>query len=505
MYENINKNQRIFICTFVGTLFFKIYLSIVIPLSGDEALFYVWGQKIQWGFYDHPPMIGWLIWLLSQLDKSLWVIRFPATVLNHLLALGIISQVGLWSPQNRDKAYVMSTIYLLLPISLLSVLITNDIPLNLFCSLSIFYFLKAQFAHEQQSASKDGFLMLSGVFLGCAFLSKYLAVLLILPYAVLLLRDKRWRAGFFLFGSFTPFVALNIIWNIFNCAQNILFNTQLRAGNFVSPLEGASKYIFSLLYIFTPLLLIYLWKSQSELKKYRAICIIAGVPFALYLLLSIKQVIGIHWLPALIPAVILLCALVFDSKKLATLFKWILPFSIVHAALITVLLSMPMHTWEKYPFYHKISMFFYSKEIAQIVNQNIGKNDQIMTLGYATAGYFEYYLGKRIPVFGMGSKYARHDDLNFNFKEMQGKNIRIFDNDPMLSSDYEDYFASVKFNRFEYQGVNYWYVDGESFNYEAYKKGVLSKIANQYYASTVKIPYCQCDFLKKYDLTLAPH
>jgi hypothetical protein len=27
-----------------------------------EAFFYQWGVYPDWGYYDHPPMVGWLLW-----------------------------------------------------------------------------------------------------------------------------------------------------------------------------------------------------------------------------------------------------------------------------------------------------------------------------------------------------------------------------------------------------------------------------------------------------------
>ena len=39
-----------------------------LPFTGDEAYFLVWGQKPALGYYDHPPMVGWMLALLARVS-----------------------------------------------------------------------------------------------------------------------------------------------------------------------------------------------------------------------------------------------------------------------------------------------------------------------------------------------------------------------------------------------------------------------------------------------------
>ena len=36
-------------------------MAAVLPLSADEAYYWLWSQHPAWGYFDHPPMIAWLI------------------------------------------------------------------------------------------------------------------------------------------------------------------------------------------------------------------------------------------------------------------------------------------------------------------------------------------------------------------------------------------------------------------------------------------------------------
>ena len=53
----------------------------------DEAYFVLWGRSPDLGFYDHPPMIGWLLAPLVALSNADWVARLPVTVVPALTAL----------------------------------------------------------------------------------------------------------------------------------------------------------------------------------------------------------------------------------------------------------------------------------------------------------------------------------------------------------------------------------------------------------------------------------
>ena len=33
----------------------------LLPLSADEAYYWLWSLHPAWGYFDHPPMIAWLI------------------------------------------------------------------------------------------------------------------------------------------------------------------------------------------------------------------------------------------------------------------------------------------------------------------------------------------------------------------------------------------------------------------------------------------------------------
>jgi hypothetical protein len=151
-------------------------------------------------------------------------------------------------------------------------------------------------------------------------------------------------------------------------------------------------------------------------------------------------------------------------------------------------------------FYEKLSTLKNSSDIAKSVDPINDDKRTLMTMGYSTSSIFAFHLHKEVPVFGTGSKFGRHDDLHFNFKEINGKNIRIFNNSPMNLEELSRFFGSSNLVEFSFKGVKYWYLDGNDFKYDLYRKLVLMAIKEKFYNIPAYLPSYTCNFFTKYDL-----
>ena len=83
----------------LAALIFKILLASLIPITGDEAYFIVWGRNPDLGFYDHPPMIGWWLSLQVLVGEGLVWIRTSAI----LVPLGIAYLSYLCTPSQSTR------------------------------------------------------------------------------------------------------------------------------------------------------------------------------------------------------------------------------------------------------------------------------------------------------------------------------------------------------------------------------------------------------------------
>ena len=182
-----NRAQRLFYTVLILTTLLKLWLAVAIPLTGDEALFYKWGQHLDWGYYDHPPMGGWLLWLMQSISPALIVLRLPAVLLWIAVTAGMMDLFSRMQTEKSDLVWWLGSLFLLLPFTWALTLVTTDTPLIFFLFFSAYAFLRAEMHGGY------GWVALSGVLLGLALLSKYFAALLAIAYAF-----------YFIFYNFVP-------------------------------------------------------------------------------------------------------------------------------------------------------------------------------------------------------------------------------------------------------------------------------------------------------------
>lgn len=184
---NIGNNPtQLFYRSMLFVLLLRLALAALMPMTGDEAYFITWGKHLDYGYYDHTPIVGWLLGLFLWISDASWWLRMPAVLLPIFLAWGIYRITRL---QNPEAAPWVALAFLFAPVNLLNVLITHDIPLIYFSFISAWFFYRA--VSESQSYKHY---LYCGLFLGLAFFSKYFAVLLGVAYGfyiVFFMRDKR--------------------------------------------------------------------------------------------------------------------------------------------------------------------------------------------------------------------------------------------------------------------------------------------------------------------------
>jgi 4-amino-4-deoxy-L-arabinose transferase-like glycosyltransferase len=152
-------------------------------------------------YYDHPPMIGWLLLLSSSLlGKGVLAVRGAVflTTLGTQWALFTLAR-RLMGEEAASRALVLFTtggVALLL-----SYIAVPDVPLLLFWTLALLALHRALFQdelHEERdggAAPRRGAWLAAGLFMGAAFLSKYTALFLQggLVLHLLLCREHRRR------------------------------------------------------------------------------------------------------------------------------------------------------------------------------------------------------------------------------------------------------------------------------------------------------------------------
>ncbi|GHV59010.1 hypothetical protein FACS1894103_1560 [Campylobacterota bacterium] len=463
-------------------------LAYIIPLTGDEAYFAVWGQNPALGYYDHPPMVGWILFLLQQINSSVFFIRLPAVIFSSLI--GVIIYIFL-KANDQEKAAWIGVLYAVSPLNILNVIITTDTPLMLFS------FLSAILLYFGVTKEKHSFYAAAGVFLGLAFLSKYFAGLLGIAFAIyFLVSEKSQRktiGAFIMFATIMPFVVFNLYWNYLNLYPNIMFNMVNRSVSKeeFSLIKGVGFVAMQLLFI-TPPIIYYVLKTPRNLlvakiksiwRDFPLFLCLWIVPLAIFALISCKKVVGIHWLLSFYPFMYIFISNAISLDKLKRSVKFMTAFSFSVVVIIVTIVSLIFarpQIFQGNKYYSSIILGTYTAEIAADLYPD-NNNFSLAATSYVTTSILQYTLGYPVLVFGKGSHHARQDDVYTDFRKLSGKNIAILVSSAPDQSAYISFFDRLEIEKITVQSADFWIIKGYGFKYDCYKKSVLAAIKEKYY------------------------
>jgi hypothetical protein len=75
------KWERVFMLFLFAWLCVNILQSIFTEVLSDETYYYMYGEKLNWGYFDHPPTVGIMVYLSHLLFEGNLSIRFATIIL----------------------------------------------------------------------------------------------------------------------------------------------------------------------------------------------------------------------------------------------------------------------------------------------------------------------------------------------------------------------------------------------------------------------------------------
>lgn len=280
-------------------------ISALIPLGADEAYYWVWSQRLQLSYFDHPPLVAWLFYLGSFLEPFLNSVRWPAVILGHgtlLVWLGLLQ-----GSMSVDRFRTWTYLVLFSPLlGFGSLIVTPDLPVVFFWSLSLFFAMQAL-----ETGSRRYYLAL-GAALGLGFCSKYHIVLFVPCLLAFLFVEKKWSQVKWpaVFGT----VALGLLF----CTPVILWNIQNNFASFEFQLKhGLEKtaydpqwtlsYFLGQVALLFPLVFWAALRSQIP-TQLRWLYYFAWGPLIFFLLTSFRALVEANWPIIAYPSVLALAA-----------------------------------------------------------------------------------------------------------------------------------------------------------------------------------------------------
>lgn len=253
-YFKTKPKQSAYFIILLLALFSTLY-NAFLPLHGDEAYYWMWSHHLQASYYDHPPMIAYLIALTNFISESEWGVRLVNVFSFSIAALYIFKL----SSEIFDEKIALNAVIIFSSVILVHagyIITTPDSPLILFWTLSLYYAYRALF----YGSTLD--FVLAGFMLGFMMLSKYTSILLIISLLLFILlkrRDILVNIKFYLALIIASIiVSPMLLWNYDH--DWISFTFQLDHGStdsFSISFASAFEFIVGQFLLFSPLLLGY--------------------------------------------------------------------------------------------------------------------------------------------------------------------------------------------------------------------------------------------------------
>lgn len=489
----------------VPVLIIKLALAWLLPMTGDEAYFVLWGRHLDYGYYDHPPMAGWMMWVQQLVSEHRVWLRMPGLVTELVIAWALYAFLR---GHGEQRARWLAVLFTLSPLSLINVFTLTDTGCILFAALS---FLAASRALGRNSLA---WAALAGAGLGLAFLSKYFAVLLGIGYLIFYFGVYRraWAQGLVLVLAAIPFGLVNLHWNLTHCWSNLLFNLVNRnddAGGI--QLASLLAYVAMMLYVVLPPVLLGLRDAGRQPRPEAAMLPVLSLARTLaltgfigYLLLSLRKDIGLHWVLWFYPMVLVLLW-PLGVERLARITRTVSWISVVHVVVLFVVLLLPYQAWQSRPAvqWNLLAMREAPAILALAREEAAAQGADPATLALATRGYtassvLSYQVKTPVMVLGTGSRYARQDDAWTDLRAVDGRDVLVLIKRTREAAEVAGWFASASSFTVSLEGQEFHFVLGRGFRYAHYHETVLPEIRANYYTFPDWLPECECEFIERY-------
>ena len=183
-------------------------------LLGDEAYYWVYAQHPSLSYFDHPPMIAYLILLATKMGgNNPFSVRLPSLFSTTMTVLTLYWLAKrMYGQRIANVTLLLALANPLIEASFFAA--TPDSPLMMFCILTFTMLYLALFEKKEFAWYWAGF------FAGCALLSKYTAIALFPGLLLFLILYKHYRQSFsnyrFYIAALIAVLVFSpvIVWNI---------------------------------------------------------------------------------------------------------------------------------------------------------------------------------------------------------------------------------------------------------------------------------------------------
>lgn len=509
--DNYNKN---FLKLLIVSTLIRLLILDKFGLTDDEAHYWQYSQHLDFSYYDHPGMVGYLIYLSTKIfGNTLYGVRLPALVCFFVASFYFYKLVK--EIFNSKIAFRSTLLLNLIPIAFVGSIITlPDAPVGMFWMAYLFYFYKFVI-------TKDSLLLyLCGAILGLAFISKYNAVFLLIGSLIIFVFNSELRR-FFIKKDFYIYLIITFVFSsplvLWNIAHNFVsfqyqFLNRIHQKNFFSIITFFENFGYQSAYI-SPIVFLLLWYAIIYVIlnyrrdfKYNFFLYFSLPGIILFNIVAIKNKILPHW-PAISYFTVIPLLISIDRKKVFYTLSWVSSLIITISVVIITIFGF-IHIPEKYHNADTPDKLYGWDKSAEELNRLIKEysNSFIFTHKYYVAGQIRFGLARYYPdgnipeVFCIDDYLNQYDFWSENLQSYDGKDAiyvtegRFPEDEVLKELPFEkiELLSIVSFKKSRYWPVRkFKFFICRKFNYKNLQKKFIQDSYNNY------VPLTQ--FYKEYD------
>lgn len=392
---------------FIGFLIIWTLINAIqagfMELHPDEAYYWIYSRFLDWGYFDHPPMVALFIKAGDTLFHSKFGLRLFTIITNT------ISVYFLWEilkKYSRDVKLFIILFSSILIFHIYGFITTPDSPLFFFSIL--FFYVYQRYAEED----KTKWAVLLSLIIAAMFYSKYHGVLLVFFTVVSNFKLFKRPSFYLIIGLAFVLFLPHIYWQIQNGYPSLYYHLIDRSSK-PYQFQYTGDYLLGQLLIAGPLVGWFLYKAAVSVKSndvfIRAVKFNFYGIFIFFLLSTFKGRVEPHWtLIAFTPLFIL--SYLYLNQRPATI-RWFKKLAFINIALILLVRILLIIPFPGIKDLKQVAYYFGAEEWAKKIKSYAGNSPVIILGGFQEASQYDFY-NRTLQGFAYDSRYYRKNQFD---------------------------------------------------------------------------------------------
>jgi hypothetical protein len=399
------KFPALFLYFLTAVFLLNILQAATTELIFDEAYYWYYAKDLAWGYFDHPPMVAFLISLGSALFNGELGIR----LLSCFLGVGTIILLWLLIDNPKKREYIPHFFILILSMTLVHAygfLMLPDTPLLFFTAL--FFLVYKKFINAPGLLNS----LFLGIVMAALMYSKYhafLVIFFVLLSNLKLIRNRyAWVAVFVSLVCYTP----HFLWLYENDFVSIKYHLFERPNRPYEFFDFTLGYFLNLLAIFGltfPFVYKALIKSKGKNLFNRALLFVSYGILLFFLLSSFQRRVQTQWIIVICIPMAILTYQYMLAYPLTR--KWIVRLGLANIAILLFLRIGLVYE----PLFPVVYETHGNKTWVGKITSQIENIPVVFENSYRMAPMFAYYSGN--PSFSLNNVRYRENQYSIDQSE----------------------------------------------------------------------------------------